>query len=273
MYKLFWPGFYHFCQRLCARYNPQRVGITLASEVGLWLKTILHHMWKLCHLARIERPDTTQFHPSARFAAGPDFKFWVTWDVCTAGRHCRRSAAGERNPFPSQEWTLPSCLITWAAGDWWLPHSDRVPAPALRSRWSMNWNDSTSYRPEFRSLENSWLILLELFVCLPTLHGLLNSDTKFWEVNLSRGFTPHRFSFGWYGSYSEPWMKHCASRINKRRSTALPENKCWLCCWVYISFLWMSLPGKNWSQLAEVVAQFLWSSGASGQVARNSVRI
>ena len=40
-----------FCQRLCARYNPQRVGITLASEVGLWLKTILHHMWELCHLA------------------------------------------------------------------------------------------------------------------------------------------------------------------------------------------------------------------------------
>jgi len=27
---------------------------------------------------RIERPDTTQFNPSARFAAGPDFKFWVT---------------------------------------------------------------------------------------------------------------------------------------------------------------------------------------------------
>jgi len=164
MYKLFWPGFYHFRQRLCARYKPQRVGITLASEVGLWLKTILHHMWELCHLASSGQTQHSLIHLQDLLLGLISNFGWLEMYVQQA------------DIAEDQQWVkeILSLLkdepfrVVYICGRLVTTTQWQSARARTTHQMEMNWNDSTSYRPEFRSLENSWLILLELScACLP----------------------------------------------------------------------------------------------------------
>ena len=136
---------------------------------------------------RIERPDMTRFvrvnlRPPARFAAGADFKLSLTRfemyvrqaDIAEDQQRVKELLALlEDEPFRvvSQRGLLETgdChAVTECLHQHYAPEG--------------NWNGSTSYRLEFRSLEKSWQISLELFMCSPTRptpHGLLNSDKKF----------------------------------------------------------------------------------------------